>query len=157
MTFYEPWPGDPALRSEDIVATYGQLHGHPEHPGLPLARPYPADVIDARGFRYVEAARFNHPLTFTRAAYLTIPPAEFHRPDGRWVQYVYDEAIMYPLLELAGRRHVFVPDVLYRYTTNNPLSCNATPERAAAMVAEAAELRARPSLYARGIRLDPEG
>ena len=48
--------------------------------------------------------------------------ADLHDPSGQYFRRCYDKAIMYPMLELAGARATFVPEVLYRYRSCNPVS-----------------------------------
>jgi glycosyltransferase involved in cell wall biosynthesis len=135
-----------AFADPDVWLTFGSYRPDPPDGRAPLAAPYPDDVIEQRTFRYQEAARFNHPLAFRRFLFDAIPPGELRTPTGAWVPFVYDEALMYPMLEMAGARHRFLSDVTYRYTTANPASCTADPERAEASRLAAAELRSRKRL-----------
>lgn len=135
-----------AFDDPDVWLTYGSYRPVPPDDRAPMAEPYPANVIAHRTFRYQEAARFNHPIAFRRFLFDAIPPGELRTPTGAWVPYVYDEALMYPMLELAGARHRCLPDVTYRYTTTNPASCTADPDRAEASRLAAAELRSRKRL-----------
>jgi hypothetical protein len=36
----------------------------------------------------------------------------------------WDQAIMFPMLEMAGKRHAFLSEVLYIYNTTNPINDN---------------------------------
>ncbi|MGO9083349.1 MAG: hypothetical protein ACLQDY_30720 [Streptosporangiaceae bacterium] len=42
--------------------------------------------------------------------------------DGSWLKTCYDLAITIPALEMAAGRYLLLPDVLYIYTRDNPLS-----------------------------------
>jgi glycosyltransferase involved in cell wall biosynthesis len=51
--------------------------------------------------------------------------ADLHDPSGQCFRRCYDKAIMYPMLELAGARAAFVPEILYSYRSCNPGSGTA--------------------------------
>lgn len=66
-------------------------------------------------------------------------------PSGRWFRRCYDKAVMYPLLELAGQRAVFVPDVLYWYQPHE----RSGPRQGAARAAQFAQRATRAILAQR--------
>lgn len=127
----------------DCWMTYGSYVPSPPDPDCPVVEPYPREVIDARAFREWSTL-FNHPITFRRFLFDALDPADLQTPGGEWIPYIYDEAICYPMLELAGDRHRFLSDILYVYTSNNPESCNVDPVKAERMREVGTELRARP-------------
>lgn len=42
--------------------------------------------------------------------------------DGQFFKMTGDQAIMYPMIEMAGERHAFIPDILYVYNCENELN-----------------------------------
>lgn len=60
-----------------------------------------------------------------------VPLADLLDPGGRWFRRCYDKAIMLPLLELAGARAVFVPEVVYWYHSTGAAGRRAGEARAA--------------------------
>ena len=42
--------------------------------------------------------------------------------EGNYYKMTYDQAIMLPLLELAGNRSRYIPEILHVYNKNNPLN-----------------------------------
>lgn len=105
----------------DIWLTYGNYAPWPTDTGQPPAVPYPEDVIAARSFRHHNIC-FNHPLAFRGFLWAALEPADLQDDEGEWFRAGYDEAIMWPLLEMAGEHHAALSEVLYLYNTINPLS-----------------------------------
>lgn len=125
----------------DCWLTYGSYVSHPHDPTCPVPVPYPRDVVRDRSFRQHDTL-FNHPLTFKAFLWQQLEPADCQFDDGTWMREVYDEAIMYPLLELCGPNHRCLTDTLYVYNSENPLSVAKVKREAAE--AEALALRSRP-------------
>ena len=42
--------------------------------------------------------------------------------NGEYYPMTYDQAIMLPLLEMASERSLYIPEILYVYNKENPLS-----------------------------------
>jgi glycosyltransferase involved in cell wall biosynthesis len=66
-------------------------------------------------------------------------------PSGRWFRRCYDKAVMYPLLELAGARAAFVPEVVYWYQPSG----RSDPSRGTARAAQFAQRATRTILALR--------
>jgi glycosyltransferase involved in cell wall biosynthesis len=81
--------------------------------------PYPWRVVEANSFRTHPWAA-SHPKTFKKELFDKIDQADFQH-DGEWFKTAGDVALMMPMLEMAGERAVYVPQVLYEYTEDNPL------------------------------------
>lgn len=60
-----------------------------------------------------------HLKTFRAGLFRRIDPRHLQDAQGRWLEHARDLALMFPLLELAGPRAHFVPDVLYVYNSAN--------------------------------------
>jgi hypothetical protein len=81
--------------------------------------PYPHRIVEASAFRsYPWAA--SHPKTFKKELFDKINQDDFQH-DGEWFKTAGDVALMIPMLEMAAERAVYVPQVLYEYTEDNPL------------------------------------
>ena len=101
--------------------TYGSYDSHPINNGQTQAQPYPENVIRDRSFRHSQH-RFNHPITFKYFLWKAMPVSELKDENGSWFRAAYDQAIMIPLLELAGENHKCLSDILYTYNSVNPKS-----------------------------------
>ncbi len=87
------------------------------------AAPYPTEVAEANGYRHHDYAAFNHPLAFRRHLWEQVTDTDLQDDRGEWMTVAYDQMIMYPMLELSGPDHQrFLPETLYVYNEQNPLS-----------------------------------
>jgi hypothetical protein len=66
----------------------------------------------------------SHPKTFRAGLFQKINPEHF-RKDGQWLPHARDLALMFPLLEMAGTRAHYIPDILYVYNYANSTEHNA--------------------------------
>jgi glycosyltransferase involved in cell wall biosynthesis len=112
------------------LLTYGSYRCEPEDPDVMPARHLPDDVILANAYRAFSARTdlpdpiwFNHLRTVKLSLFAKLDPrVDFRHEDGSWFNTCYDLAITIPSLEMAAGRYLMVPDILYIYTRNNPLS-----------------------------------
>jgi glycosyltransferase involved in cell wall biosynthesis len=111
------------------LMTYGSYRCDPSDHEVTPAMNFPVDVVAANGYRRFsarddpDAIWFNHLRTVTFGLFERLRPAEdFTFPDGSWLMACCDTAVMVPCLELAAGRHLLIPEVLYVYTRNNPMS-----------------------------------
>lgn len=127
------------------LLTYGSYRPFPEdHPNAASCRPampYDATTVATRAYRGV-LQWFNHLRTCSWQILSQITDEEFRRADGQYFKANTDRAVMFPALELAGRRAVCVPDVLYEYRCDSEDAVWRTMN--AELVAEDRELRSRP-------------
>jgi hypothetical protein len=85
----------------------------------------------------------SHVKTFRAWLYHRVLRSDMQDEEGDWLQYAWDQAVMFPLLEMAGPRAHFVREILYVY--NEPSSFDVTHPEKRAEVAEAVRLiRSRP-------------
>lgn len=109
-----------------VQLTYGNYTSDPFSPTCAPARAYPQDVIDKRSFRkaiYTVGVLFNHLRTFRAGPFMELDrDLRFKWRNGEWFDCCPDGAIMLPLLEMVGRDHRFIDEVLYLYTSSNPTS-----------------------------------
>jgi len=112
------------------MLTYGSYVPDPDDWRVMPAKHLPDEVILANAYRAFSARDddddpiwFNHLRTLKHDLFSRLDPAvDFMHMDGSWFKTCYDLAITIPALELASGRHLMLPDVLYLYTRNNPLS-----------------------------------
>jgi glycosyltransferase involved in cell wall biosynthesis len=121
-------------RTYEPLLTHGSYRCDPVDELVTPALNFPDKVIDTNAYRAFtarddpDATWFNHLRTMRWELFSLLDPArDFTYDDGRWFEACYDTAIMVPSFELAGGRHLMIPEVLYLYTRDNPLSdCRAS-------------------------------
>jgi len=111
------------------LITYGSYRCDPPDDNVTPALNFPDWVIDANAYRAFsarddpDAIWFNHLRTMRFEIFnLLDPVSDFTFDDSQWFMACYDTAIMVPSFELAGGRHLMIPEALYLYTRDNPLS-----------------------------------
>lgn len=113
-----------------VSLTWGQCELFPST-GTPTkyAQPIPEIVIEQKLFREIPFA-FWHPRTFKYALWRHISDKDFRDENGDYLHIMYDKAMMYPMLEMAGKNIRFVEETLYIYNIGNPLNdyANTLPE-----------------------------
>lgn len=133
MAEYDAWP--------ECLLTYGSYASEPHDDSCPVVEPYPPDIVRERAFRGFSTV-FNHTISFRFELFKRITESELQFPDGTWFDAAYDQCLMYPMLELAGPNHRFIPDRLYGYNAANPASESKVHREATERVAK--ELLSRP-------------
>lgn len=119
----------------DVWMSYGSYIPSPWDPLCPQAKPYPAEIIDARAFRGY-ANLFNHPISFKQFLWDQLTMADLQDDDENFIEEIYDQAIMYPMMEIAGRHVHFSDRYLYVYNSANPLSVSRSKREAAQRAGE---------------------
>jgi len=110
------------------LMTYGSYRCDPRDDDVTPAMNFPDPVVEANSYRAFsgradpDAIWFNHLRTMRFSLFDRLGPDDFTFDNGDWFMACYDTAIMIPGLELAGGRHLMIPEVLYLYTRDNPLS-----------------------------------
>ncbi len=64
----------------------------------------------------------SHLKTFRHDLWLSINPNDLLDKNGHYYSVASDLAIMFPMLEMAGKRQEFINEVLYVYNDKNPIS-----------------------------------
>lgn len=134
---------DAYAADEHCWLAFGSYVSEPHRDDCPVALPYPTEVVRERSFRN-HSTNFNHPLSFRAFVLAQITPDDLQLRDGRWVPHIYDEAFMYPALELVGPNHRYMPETLYVYHGDTGGNCTADPAKVADIEKAALELRDRP-------------
>lgn len=99
--------------------TYGSYRPVPtDHPSAATCRPaqpYPTHIVNANAYRSA-ARRFNHLRTISWRVLKHLDDDDLRDDEGNYWRANTDASVMIPCLELAGRRCIVVPEVLYEYT-----------------------------------------
>ncbi len=110
------------------LLTFGSYECDPRDDAVTPAMNFPDRVVAANAYRQFsarddpDAIWVNHLRTVTYELLGRLLPDDFTFADGTWFMACCDTAIMIPCLEMAAGRHLMIPEVLYIYTRNNPLS-----------------------------------
>lgn len=105
----------------DVWLTYGNYLDYPSYTqGVVTCKEVPAAVLKKRQIR--KAPWMTHHLrTFYAALYKQIKLEDLvYR--SRFFSMAGDLAIMFPMIDMAGLHARFIPDILYLYNRENPLS-----------------------------------
>lgn len=103
----------------DVWTTYGQHKCYPDE-SLGTSRQVPQFIIDTNGFRKYRWCS-SHLRTYYAWLFKRIKKEDFMY-DGKFFSMTSDLAVMFPILEMAGKRQLFIHDVLYVYNCENPIS-----------------------------------
>jgi len=100
--------------------TYGQYVSWPDHaPGY--SRQIPPHITDTNTFRgYAWCA--SHLRSFYAWLFKRINKEDLLSPCGMFYRMAWDQAMMFPMLEMSGHRAKFIREVLYIYNAANPLN-----------------------------------
>jgi len=112
------------------LLTYGSYRCDPEDLRVQPAKHLPDEIVLTNAYRAFSAREddpdpvwFNHLRTLKHHLFSRLDPSiDFVHADGSWLKTCYDLAITIPALELSAGRYLMLPDVLYIYTRDNPLS-----------------------------------
>ena len=100
--------------------TWGN-HIHWPLGGLSNCEPFPVDVIKNRDYRNYKFVT-SHLRTFKSKLWYAIKDEDLRDEDGTYYGVGWDVAFMMPMLEMAGDKLLFIPNVLYIYNRDNPIS-----------------------------------
>ena len=111
-----------AYSSNDIWLTHGNLIEYPNG-GATWCEPVPNALINSNAFRTFKCP--SHLRTFYAWLFRQINLEDLLY-DGDFFQMTSDQATMFPMIEMAGNRHLFIHDILYVYNMKNSLNDNKT-------------------------------
>jgi glycosyltransferase involved in cell wall biosynthesis len=104
----------------DCWMTYGQYRSWPESMNG-YSTEIPSDVIENNNFREHEWCA-SHLRSFYAWLFKLIKMEDLISPCGAFYQMAWDQAIMFPMLEMSGHRAKFISEVLYIYNAANPIN-----------------------------------
>lgn len=104
----------------DVLLSYGTLQRYPYSRKYSYARSFPVRVIEQNSFR--EYPWITTQLrTFKAGLYQKIKKADLCWQRS-FFQATGDMGFMFPMLEMAGNRSMYIPDILYVYNRATPLN-----------------------------------
>ncbi len=106
-----------AYANEDVWLTHGTLMEYPSGV-VGWSQPVPEEYVLRNAFREYRCP--THLKTFYAWLFKKIDKADLQR-DGDFFIATGDQAMMFPMVEMAAERHVFIDDILYVYNMDNPL------------------------------------
>jgi len=123
--------GDDWFAHNDVLARINKEYANPEtwmtygqFVFFPTPKPGFCAQLPATAHKHNNYRHFNfvasHPRTFYAWLFKQIH-AEDLMYGGEFFKVTWDQAMMYPMLEMAGAHAHFIPDVLYVYNQGNPL------------------------------------
>ncbi|HEB42044.1 MAG TPA: glycosyltransferase family 2 protein, partial [Candidatus Dependentiae bacterium] len=105
--------------SDEVWLTYGQFQMYP-HGTMGWATAMPKQIVKNNAFReYVHLP--THLRTFYAWLFKKIKLEDFLY-NGKFFTMTWDMAMMFPMIEMTGERHRFIPDVMYIYNDANSIS-----------------------------------
>jgi len=125
--------------------TYGSFCLHPPQAAWDMSDfvAHPREIIDKNAFRN-DRWRASHLRTSRAGLLQRIRHADLCNDTGHLFRCALDQALILPMLEMAGERAHFVPEVLYCYNTTNPASSHNRGEEVLALQrAELLQIRGR--------------
>ena len=109
---------------DDTPMTYGSYQSVPYSDTCPPVARYPRECEAANDYRNLHkwGIRYNHLRTVRWELYKQLSVEQDFMFEGKWMHLASDTAVMIPCLEMSGGNYKYIPDVLYSYTSDNPLS-----------------------------------
>jgi len=100
--------------------THGSLIEYP-NPSKKWSIPIPKEIVDTANFRSYRCP--SHLRTFYAWLFKRIRLDDLLY-QGSFFSMTWDQAMMFPMIEMAGERHQFIPTVLYVYNVANTINDN---------------------------------
>ena len=108
--------------THDIYMTWGQCEIYPQgKTPMKYAQPVPDMVIDQKLYRDIPFV-FWHPATFKYFLWRHIQDSDLRDVNGQYFRIMKDKATLFPMLEMAGHKKMFIDETLYIYNLSNPLN-----------------------------------
>lgn len=108
----------------DTPMTYGSYQSVPYSPTCPQPGRYPAECEESNDYRNMLkwGIRYNHLRTVRWELYKRLDVEVDFKYQGDWMHLASDAVVMIPCLEMSGGKYKFIEEVLYSYTSDNPIS-----------------------------------
>ncbi|MCX5925180.1 MAG: glycosyltransferase [Candidatus Dependentiae bacterium] len=106
-------------QNPDIWITYGQSQIYPGYTDG-WAEEVPTEILQQNAYRDYRWVT-DHLRTFYAWLFKRIQKEDLFY-EGDFFAMTYDQAIMFPMLEMSGGRSVFIPDYIYIYNRLNPIN-----------------------------------
>lgn len=104
--------------------TYGTYQSVPFSETCPEVARYPEECEKRNDYRHLSkwGIRYNHLRTVRWELYKNLDVEKDFMFQGDWMHLASDTAVMIPCLEMSGGKYKLIPDVLYNYSSDNPIS-----------------------------------
>ena len=119
---------DKTYSETDTLMTYGTYVYYPNGNIGVEPSAYPNDVIEKNSFRH-DKWRASHLRTFKKKLFDYINLEDLKDDDGVFYKTAYDQALMLPLLEIAGPRSMYIDKIMHVYNRENPLNVDKVKQR----------------------------
>jgi len=107
---------------KDIYMSYGQyIRSETKSTSKYFAFKPSDEIVEKKLYRRVPWM-FTHLKTFKYGLFKKIREKHFIDIGGKYFRTTYDLAIMFPIVEMAGKKFECVNDILYVYNEDNPIS-----------------------------------
>lgn len=127
---------------ENCWLTYGSYVVYPGgHDSSFHVSDYSEDIKKAGDYRKDPQWRASHLRTFKYKLAKHITSEDLCDETGSYYRYAWDQAIMFPLMEMACEKVHFVSDILYVYNDENPMNVHKVEPQEQIDIAE--QIRAR--------------
>ena len=114
---------DKIYTEEGCWLTYGSYVVYPSGQDSSFhVTEYPQEIIESGDFRKDPQWRASHLRTFKHKLAKHIQEDDLVDEDGSYYRYAYDQALMFPMMEMARERIRFVSDILCVYNDENPMN-----------------------------------
>ena len=110
-----------AYQNTDCRMTYGSYVEYPGGRKGKFAKRIPPEWISQRLLRKAPW-QASHLRTFKHDLWKRIKVEDLQDPDGNFYRMAWDLAFMFPMLEMAGSKSLYIADPLYVYNVSNPLN-----------------------------------
>ena len=110
---------------KDTLVTYGSFVRYPDGQIGQESSKYPPSVVENNSYRK-DTWRASHLKTFRNWIWQKVDAKDLQDKEGSFYEISYDQAMMLPLLEMAGPRAKYIEEVLCVYNLGNPNAVNKT-------------------------------
>jgi glycosyltransferase involved in cell wall biosynthesis len=111
---------DQVYQQNNTLMTYGSFIHWPTGE-ISFPRNFPIEIINNNAYRDYKFIS-SHLRTFKSKLWYSIKDEDLRDEDGEYFKTGCDVATMIPMLEMAGDRFTYIPNILYVYNRWNPLS-----------------------------------
>jgi len=117
-------------QDENCWMTYGSYQVYPTGQGwIDHVNEYPKEIIESGDFRKDPEWRASHLRTFKAKLAKRLTKEDLSDMDGNFYEMAWDQALMFPMMEMARERVRYVPDILYTYNNDNPINDHKVDKR----------------------------
>lgn len=109
---------------DDTPMTYGSYQSVPFADTCPPVLRYPEECERDNSYRDLPrwGIRYNHMRTVRWELYKQLDVERDFMFNGDWMHLASDTAVMIPCLEMSGGKYKVIPEILYNYSSDNPIS-----------------------------------